>query len=60
MEIIIAILIALGALTSPDLYNDQYLEENTESIERAQYIIDNSFYERTADGGVIIDEGINM
>lgn len=59
MELIVAILIALGALTSPDLYTDAYRAENYESVERAQYIINNSLYQESADGGVIIDEGEN-
>lgn len=55
MELIVAILMALGFLTSPDLYNDEYRATRQAEIDRANYVIDNNYYrEEERDGGVII------
>jgi hypothetical protein len=59
MDLIIAILIALGLLASPDLYDERYEMENRESIERAQTIVDNGWY-KEIDGGIVVDEDIDF
>ena len=53
MELLVAILIFLGYLTSPDAYTETYRLEKESEVSRAQYIIDNNYY-RTDDGGGII------
>ncbi|MBA3286047.1 MAG: hypothetical protein ACR2GN_03735 [Bacteroidia bacterium] len=57
MELIVAILMALGFLCSPDLYTDEYQATRLDEMDRASYIIENELY-RSDDGGVItiIDE----
>jgi len=59
MELLIAILMALGALTSPDKYNEIYAQEHTVEVERAKVIIENSQYHYDQWGGVIIDDEVN-
>jgi hypothetical protein len=60
MELLIAILIALGALTSPDRYTETYIRENQDKISKAQTIIDDSKYHYDAElGGVIIDDEVS-
>ncbi len=59
MELIIAILIAMGSLLSPDSYTDAYVAEHSGEIAQAKIIIDMGAYERTSGGGAIIDEDVN-
>ncbi len=59
MELIVAILLALGSLTSPEEFNSDWEAQNPEAIEQAQQIIDNDAYkydDESEDGGVIIDD----
>jgi hypothetical protein len=60
MELLIAILIALGALISPDRYTETYIRENQDKISRAQTIIDDNKYHFDEQcGGVIIDDEVS-
>ena len=59
MELLIAILIALGSLLSADDYTKEYELMYQSDIEKAQYIIDSGSYTTTKDGGVVIDENID-
>ena len=56
MELIVAILIALGSMTQSTVFNDEYVNRHQEEISKVKTIIDNGQY-RTKDGGVIIDAG---
>ncbi len=56
MELLVAILIAIGSLTSPADYNDEFIDRNQDQIEKAQNIIDTGRYRiDERDGGVIVD-----
>ena len=60
MELLIAILIALGAITSPDKYTETYIRDNQDKINRAQGIIDRNAYRYDQEmGGVIIDDEVS-
>ncbi|MEP7168998.1 MAG: hypothetical protein ABI855_06460 [Bacteroidota bacterium] len=61
MELIVAILIALGALTNSADFNAEYKVRHEAEVSKAQSIIDNGQYridERT--GGVITDPGVGL
>ena len=58
MELLIAILIALGSLTSPEAYTKEYEIHNQQDIERAEYIIESEQYTKTSTGGVIVNQDI--
>lgn len=61
MELIVAILIALGSLTSEADFTDEYINNNDQAISTAQSIIDNGQYRtNNADGGVVIDPGVGL
>jgi hypothetical protein len=61
MELIVAILIALGALTSDKDFTDEYLKSHQSEIEKAKTIIDGGKYTiNEKDGGVIIDTGVGL
>ena len=56
MDLLIAILICLKVYASPNMLNDQqFLNENQGSIEKAAIIINNNYY-KVEGGVVIIDE----
>jgi hypothetical protein len=57
MELLVAILIALGSLTSDRDYTPDYRNSHQTEVSRAQTIIDNGQY-RIEDGGVTVDTGI--
>ena len=59
MELLIAILIALGSLTNPDSFTREYELQHQQEIEKAQYIIDNEQYTRSSDGGVVVNQEID-
>lgn len=59
MELLIAILIALGSLTSADGYTSDYELNYQSDIEKAKYIMDNGDYTTSKDGGVVIDQDID-
>lgn len=61
MELLVAILLAIGSLTSQAEFNDEYKNTHQAEISQAQSIIDGQHYsidERT--GGVIVDDGVGM
>ncbi len=61
MELIVAILISLGSLTTDRDYNDAYVQSHQEEISKARTIIDNGQYrieEQT--GGVTVDTGCGI
>ncbi|MEP7171767.1 MAG: hypothetical protein ABI855_20505, partial [Bacteroidota bacterium] len=61
MELIVAILIALGALTSDRDFNDEYVNTHQTEISKAKTIIDHSQYKvNTSTGGVIVDPGVGV
>ncbi len=62
MEIIIAILIALGSITAPDELTPEFYDQNPEAIERATQIYDSGSYtiERTETGGVVVVTGVGV
>ena len=59
MELLIAILMALGTLVSPDQYNADYISGNQAEIAKAQAIIANNQYTKNAAGIVIIDDDVS-
>lgn len=59
MELLVAILLAIGSLTSPAEFNDEYKNTHQAEISQAQSIIDNGQYQER-NGGVIVDQGIGM
>ena len=59
MELIVAILIELGALTSPADFNQGYINGHQTEISKAATIIDNEQYVERS-GGVTIDPGIGL
>ena len=59
MDLLIAILMALGALVSPDKYNEAYVQEHTVEVERARTIIQNDQYHYDQWGGVVIDDEVS-
>lgn len=59
MELLIAILIALGSLSSPESFTTEYQLQHQEDIEKATYIIESEEYTRNSTGGVIIDNEID-
>jgi len=61
MELLVAILMSLGALTTSGDLNTDYLNGNSDEISRAQEIIDSGQYRINEDtGGVIIDPGVGL
>ena len=61
MELIVAILISLGALTSDRDFNDEYINRHQIEISKAKTIIDNGQYRVNAStGGVTVDPGIGL
>lgn len=54
MELLIKVLIALGSLSSPTEFTDQYKSDNQSEVIEAQSLIDQGRVRET-DGGVIID-----
>jgi hypothetical protein len=59
MELLIAILIAMGSLLSPDDFTKEYELQYQSDIEKANYIMDSGSYTTTKDGGVVIDQDID-
>ena len=60
MELLVAILLALGSLTSPDTYTSDWEADNQDAVNQAQQIIDtDSYYYDERTGGVIVD-GVNV
>ncbi|HKR05172.1 MAG TPA: hypothetical protein VJY62_11115 [Bacteroidia bacterium] len=57
IELLVAILIALGSLTNRTDFNDEYKTSHQNEISRAQSIIDSGQY-RIEDGGVTVDPHI--
>ena len=58
MELIVAILLALGSLTSPEEFTPDWEAENPAAMQEAQQVIDNDAYrydEESEDGGVVVD-----
>lgn len=49
---------ALGKLSSPAQFNDAYINTHQLEIHNAEAIYNNNLYTE-ADGGVIIDDGVN-
>ena len=61
MELIVAILLSLGALTTEADFNDDYLNNHDAEISRVQTIIDNGQYRiNEADGGVVVEPGVGL
>ncbi len=58
MNIIILILIALGCLTSPEEFTDEYINRHPDEINHATTIYENNWY-KEVEGGVIIDDEVN-
>lgn len=56
MELIVAILMALGSLTSKSDFNEEYVKSHNPEVQKAQSIIDNGQY-KLKDGGVILVPG---
>lgn len=54
MELIVAVLMALGFLSSPDLYNDEYRSTKEAEIGRANYVIENEYYRWDDGGGTVV------
>ncbi len=59
MELLIAILLALGALISPDKFNDVYVQEHPAEVNKAKAIIENNQYHYDQWGGVVIDDEVS-
>ena len=61
IELLVAILIAIGSLTSGTEFTTEYKETHQAEVARAQQIIDGGYYhidERT--GGVTVDTGVGL
>ena len=59
MELIIAILMSLGSLLSPDQYDAAYINNKQSDISKAQSIIANNQYKYNSSGIVIIDDDVS-
>jgi len=56
MELLIAILIALGSFTTSDGYTDDWAAKNQETVDKAQQIIESGAYHYDdSTGGVVVD-----
>lgn len=62
MELIIAILIALGSISAPDEFSEEFRNNNSEAFDRAMEIYDSGNYtiERTETGGVVVVTGVGV
>ena len=61
MELLVAILMALGSLTNREGFNDEYKNTHQIEISRAQTIIDNGQYRiEEGSGGVCVDPNIGI
>jgi|GEM_PF-2382423 len=61
MDLLMAILIALGSLTSRADFNDEYIRTHEVEVAKARTIIDNGQYTiRENDGGVIVEPGVGL
>ena len=59
MELLIAILIAMGSLTSSASFTTEYQMQNQAEIEKARIIMESDSYTNTSTGGVVINEDID-
>lgn len=59
MELIIAILIALGSITTPDGLTPEFKESNPEAVEKATRIYETGSY-RVETGGVVVVTGVGV
>jgi hypothetical protein len=57
MELLIAILIALGFTVSDGASQEELKASDPTAYEQAVRIMDSGSYEKTDDGGIIIDQG---
>lgn len=57
MELLVAILIAIGSLTRGEQFTEEFAQSNADAVAKAQQIISDGKYSATfsADGGVVID-----
>lgn len=62
MELIIAILIALGSLATPADFSADFQHENPDAYQRAKSIYESGNYtiERTETGGVVVVTGVGV
>jgi hypothetical protein len=62
MELLIAILIALGSLTSPADFTEDFRRDNADAVKRATHIYETGSYtiERTETGGVVVVTGVGV
>ncbi|MEP7169696.1 MAG: hypothetical protein ABI855_10035 [Bacteroidota bacterium] len=59
MELLIAILMCLGLYATPDqLSNEEFKNNNRETIDYGSTVIQNNWYYYGADGGIVIDPGV--
>lgn len=58
MDLLIAILFALGVNVTPDTFNQNFVAQHQHEVENAMYIINNHKWhpDATAPGGVVIDD----
>ena len=57
MELLIAILIALGSITSSEDFTQEYQMQNSAEIEEARIIMESGDYSKT--GGVVVNQDID-
>lgn len=61
MELLIAILFWLHVYASPETIDKpEFRDANQAQFVRAQEIIDNVWYHYDADGGVVVDNGVDL
>ncbi|MEO5571424.1 MAG: hypothetical protein ABIT08_05105 [Bacteroidia bacterium] len=61
MELIVAILLSLGALTTDSDFNDDYQHHHSIEISKVKTIIDNGQYRiDESTGGVVVDPGVGI
>ncbi|MBL7930102.1 MAG: hypothetical protein JNL47_11610 [Bacteroidia bacterium] len=62
MELIIAILIALGSIATPDQFSADFEFENPDAYNEAKSIYESGNYtiERTETGGVVVVTGVGV
>ena len=61
IELLVAILMSMGSLTTSGDFNGEYIDTHQAEISKAQSIIDNGQYRTNEDtGGVTVDPGVGI
>jgi hypothetical protein len=60
MELLVAILMSIGSLTTTGDFNDEYKRSHQAEISKAQSIIDSGQFVKDDTGGVTVDPGVGI